>query len=54
MRLLEIIGRIYGEGNRQPTLVFPLENPMDRVACQATVRGVARVGHDLASKPNEI
>ena len=25
--------------------------PMDRGAWQATVRGVARVGHDLATKP---
>ena len=28
-----------------------LENPMDRGAWQAAVRGVARVGHDLATKP---
>ena len=28
-----------------------LENPMDRGAWQATVRGVARVGHDWATKP---
>ena len=28
-----------------------LENPMDRGAWQATVCRVARVGHDLASKP---
>ena len=28
-----------------------LENPMDRGAWQATVPGVARVGHDLATKP---
>ena len=28
-----------------------LENPMDRGACQATVHGVARVGHGLATKP---
>ena len=27
-----------------------LENPMDRGAWQATVRGVTRVGHDLATK----
>ena len=27
-----------------------LENPMDRGAWQATVHGVARVGHDLATK----
>ena len=28
-----------------------LENPMDRGACQATVHGVTRVGHNLATKP---
>ena len=28
-----------------------LENPMDRGAWRATVHGVARVGHDLATKP---
>ena len=28
-----------------------LENPMDRGGWQATVHGVARVGHDLATKP---
>ena len=30
----------------QPAPVFFLENPMDRGAWQATVRGVTRVGHD--------
>ena len=28
-----------------------LENSTDRGACQATVHGVAGVGHDLATKP---
>ena len=28
-----------------------LENPKDREAWQATVRGVTRVRHDLATKP---
>ena len=28
-----------------------LENPMDRGTWQATVHGVTRVGHDLATKP---
>ena len=28
-----------------------LENPMDRGAWRATVHGVTRVGHDLATKP---
>ena len=35
----------------QATLVFLLENPIDRGAWQVTVRGVARVGHDLVTKP---
>ena len=44
-------GRSPGEGNGNP-LQYPwLENPMDRGACKATVHGVARVGHDLATKP---
>ena len=39
-----------GLGGRkwQPTPVICLENPTDRGAWQATVRGV---GHDLATKP---
>ena len=28
-----------------------LQNPMDRGAWKATVRGIARIGHDLATKP---
>ena len=35
----------------QPTPVFLLENPMDRGTWQATVHGVARVGHNLVTKP---
>ena len=31
--------------------ILAWKNPMDRGAWQATVRGVARVGHDLATKP---
>ena len=40
-----------GEGNGKPLQHSWLENPMDRGACQATVHGVARVRHDLATKP---
>ena len=40
-----------GEGNDNPFQYSCLENPMDRGAWQATVHGVARVGHDLATKP---
>ena len=28
------------------------ENPKDRGALQATIHGVARAGHDLATKPS--
>ena len=40
-----------GEGNGNPLQYSCLENPMNRGAWQATVHGVARVGHDLATKP---
>ena len=39
------------EGNGNPLQYSCLENPMDREAWQATVHGVARVGHNLATKP---
>ena len=40
------------EGNGNPLLCSFWENPMDRGDwLQATVHGVARVGHDLANKP---
>ena len=38
-------------GNGNPLQYFCLENPMDRGAWQATVHGIARVGHNLATKP---
>ena len=44
-------GRSPGEGNGNPLQYSCLENAMDRGAWQATVYGVARVGHDLATKP---
>ncbi|KAB0352671.1 hypothetical protein FD754_017528 [Muntiacus muntjak] len=40
-----------GEGNGNPLQYSCLENPMDREAWRATVHGVARVGHNLATKP---
>ena len=39
-----------GKRKWQPTPVFLLETLMDRAVWQATVYGVARVGHDLATK----
>ena len=40
-----------GEGNGNPLQYSCLLNPKDRGAWQATVHGVERVGHDLATKP---
>jgi len=40
-----------GEGNGNPLQYSYLENPLDRGAWWATVYGVARVGHDLVTKP---
>ena len=45
------LGRSPGEGNGNPLQHSCLENPMDRGAWQATVHGVARVGHDLTTEP---
>ena len=45
------LGRFPGEGNSNPLQYSCLENPMDRGAWQATVYGVARVGHVLVTKP---
>ena len=44
-------GRASGEGNGKPLQYDCLENPTDKGAWQATVHGVARVWHDLATKP---
>ena len=43
--------RSLGGGHGNPFQCSCLENPMDRGAWQATVRGVARIGHDIATKP---
>ena len=43
-------GRSPGRGHSNPIQYSCLENPMDRGAWQATVHGVATVGHD--SVPN--
>ena len=49
--LIPDLGRSHGEGNGNPLQQSCLENPMDTGAWQATVHGVARVGHNLATKP---
>ena len=43
--------RSSGEGNGYPLHYSCLENPMDRGAWQATIHGIARVEHDLETKP---
>ena len=45
-------GRSPGEGNGNPLQYSCLENPMDKGAWQATVHEVARVEHNLATKPS--
>ena len=47
-------GRSLEEGNGNPLQYSCLENPMDRGTWQATVHGVPRVGHNLATKPPPI
>ena len=49
--LLPGLGRSPGEGNGKPLQYSCLRNPIDRGAWRATVRGVTRVGHDIAAKP---
>ena len=44
-------GRSLGEGNGKSLQYSCLENPMDRGVWGATVHGVARVSHDLVTKP---
>ena len=51
LRLIPGSERSSGEGNGNPFQYSCLENPMDRGPWQATVHGVARVGHNLATKP---
>ena len=47
---MSVLGRAPGEGNGNPVYSY-LESPMDRGFWRATVHGVARVRHDLATKP---
>ena len=49
--LIPVSGRSSRRGHGSPLQYSCLENPMNRGAWQATVHGVARVGHDLATKP---
>ena len=43
-------GRFPGEGNDNPLQYSCLENPKDCSLPRSSVHGVARVGHDLATK----
>ena len=49
--LIPQLGRSTGEGNDNPLQSSCLENPMDREAWWARVHEVARVEHDLMTKP---
>ena len=49
--LIPRLGRPPGEGNGNLLQYSCLENPMVREAWQATVHGVTRIGHDLATTP---
>ena len=51
--LISVLGRPPGEGNDNPLQYSCLENPMDRGTWQATVHVVAKVEHNLATKPNQ-
>ena len=44
------LGRSRGGGNGNPLQYSCLENPMGRGGWQATVHGIARVRHNLATK----
>ena len=45
------LGRYAGEGNGNPLQYSCLENPMDCSLPGSPVHGIARVGHDLVTKP---
>ena len=44
-------GRYPGEGNDNLLQYSCLENPMDKGGLVGTIHGIARVGHDLVTKP---
>ena len=48
--LIAGLGRSPGEGNGNSLQYSCLGNPMDRGAWRATVHGITRVGHELATK----
>ena len=46
-------GRSPGERNGNPLQYSCLENPMHKTVWWATIHGITRVGHNLATKPSE-
>ena len=50
MGLIPGLGRSPGEGHGNPLQYSCLENPMDRGVWQATVHGITKVRHNLATK----
>ena len=48
------LGKSPGEENGTSFQYSCLENPVDKAPWRATVHGVARVGHNLATKTNQI
>ena len=53
MSLTPGLGSSPGEGNGNPLPHSCLGNPVDRGVWQATVHGVTRVGHDLATEQEQ-
>ena len=53
MGSIPTLGRSSGEGNGNPLQYSCLRNPMDRGTWWATVHGVVKVGHDLATKQQQ-
>jgi len=47
------LGRSPGGGHGNPLPYSCVENPMDRGAWESTVCGVAKVRHDLGTKPTK-
>ena len=50
--LIPGLGSSSGEGNCNPLQYSHLENAMDRGVWWVTAHGIARVRHDLATKPS--
>ena len=53
MSLISESGRSPGKGHGNPLQYSCLGNPMDREAWRATVYGVTKVRHDLATKQQQ-